>query len=38
MPAKPEQLVRLNFFKLLFDTPPRAINDLLVKRDNNLNL
>ena len=38
MPAKPEQLVRFNFFILLFEIPPRAIEGLLFKRERDLNL
>ena len=38
MPAKPEQLIKFNFFKLVFEIPPRAINGFLVRRDRSLNL
>ena len=38
IPAKPKQLVRFNFFKLLSEIPPRAIKGLLLKRERDLNL
>ena len=38
MPAKPWQIVRFNFFKLLIERPPSAMSGFLVKRDSNLNL
>ena len=38
IPAKPWQLVRANFFKLLTEIPPRAMTGLLLKRERDLNL
>jgi len=38
IPAKPWHPIRFNFFKLLFERPPSAMNGFLVKRESNLNL
>ena len=38
IPAKPWQLVRFNFLKFLFETPPSAMKDFLLKRVSSLNL